>query len=153
MGRLPPMVSIGSGTKAPRPVDWGVGEIAFVSISLIALFGMVLALAPGCKQAPPKDDLCLGCPYEDAPYLLRCKKCGKEWCSSSPPDEISDCPDCSLNICMESVPLILKIGTLQELARAQPDNAEAKQQLAECKAAILKHCETCDRCRDALLRD
>lgn len=68
---------------------------------LMVLFMLAVGVI-GCQQRiqeqKQKSDLECGCPYEDAPYLLRCTKCGFEWCSSSPADDINDCPNCPLSI-------------------------------------------------------
>lgn len=98
------------------------------------------------KQAPPCDQ----CPYADAPYLLRCTKCGTEWCSSSPPDNISDCPNCPLDICDETAGLILTIGPLAEFVRHQPDNHDARAKLERAEAKLMLHLDACERCRKSL---
>lgn len=141
-----------SGKLAEKesPMRWIVTVLSvLLSIGCFGQPSTTPPQAPDIRSRSGRTDLECGCPYEDAPYMLKCRKCGYEWCSSEP-GEIAHCPNCPLQMCEETVGWIMALGTLNELARHQPGNAQVRQRQAERQQKLEEHCRDCPVCRAAL---
>jgi hypothetical protein len=140
-----------SGKVAAKetPVRWIVPLLG-LAMSFGCLSGPTSSAphGPSCDWLMGKTDPECGCPFDDPPYLIRCKKCGAE-CNSSDPPDVSECPNW-LQMCDETVGWIMALGNLNELVRHQPGNAQARQRQAECQQMLDEHCRDCPVCRAAL---
>jgi hypothetical protein len=82
-------------------------------------------------------------------YDVKCLSCGAEFQSTGEGD-LESCINCPFDICDETSTAVMMIGTLQEIVRAQPQNAQAKENLEKFHLILSSHLEECEKCRDWL---
>ena len=99
----------------------------------------------GCNGRVAKTDT----QTEQKYYNTTCSRCGAVFSSTSQ-KPIDNCPNCPLDVCMETVGYILQLGTLNEIVRAQPENTEAKENKLLVEEKFKKHLSGCEQCQQSV---
>lgn len=119
-------------------------KILIVSLSLISFCLFILFLWSSSSTKNKKRN------FKNNEFAVKCSTCGHVWYSSSP-EEIKKCPRCPPpDFCPETVIYILRLGTLNEIVRAQPDNSDAKEKQQTVEKLLKKHTDSCEKCRKGL---
>lgn len=53
-----------------------------------------------------------------------------------------------LDICMESVGMVLALGTVNEIVKKQPDNKQAAERKLDLETRLKAHIEQCTKCAE-----